>query len=64
MAVVLIAALEVLQFWAPGRHARLEDFAVDALTACLGFFFSAAAEWVMLRFGLSSGTVTHEGPAE
>jgi hypothetical protein len=28
---------EVLQLFAPGRHARIEDFAVDALAACAGF---------------------------
>ncbi|MHC2654143.1 VanZ family protein [Bradyrhizobium barranii subsp. barranii] len=26
VAVVLIGVLELMQFWAPGRHARLEDF--------------------------------------
>ena len=28
--------IEILQLWAPGRHARLEDFVVDALAACVG----------------------------
>src|ERR1700754_2417687 len=28
--------IEILQFWAPERHARLEDFVVDALAACAG----------------------------
>jgi VanZ family protein len=37
VAVLMIAALEVLQLLAPGRHARIEDFAVDALAACAGF---------------------------
>src|SRR5207253_1541720 len=37
IAVILIGGLEVAQFWAPGRHARLEDFAVDAAAACIGF---------------------------
>src|SRR5204863_441246 len=37
MSVVAIGVLELLQLWAPGRHARLEDFVVDALTACVGF---------------------------
>src|SRR5438477_318586 len=30
LAVAGIGGLEILQLWAPGRHARLEDFAVDA----------------------------------
>jgi VanZ family protein len=37
VAVVLIGVLELLQLWMPGRHARLEDFAVDAMAACAGF---------------------------
>src|SRR5438046_2307044 len=36
ISVVLIGLLELMQFWAPGRHARLEDFVVDAATACIG----------------------------
>src|ERR1700751_2866403 len=34
LSVIMIGALELMQFLAPGRHARLEDFAVDALPAC------------------------------
>jgi len=44
IAVVLIGALELAQLWAPGRHARLEDFIVDALTACAGFVAAALLE--------------------
>jgi VanZ family protein len=49
IAVVMIGALEILQFWAPGRHARLEDFVVDALAACVGFAVVAGLDWVMGR---------------
>lgn len=41
IAVVLIGLIEILQLWAPGRHARLEDFVVDALAACAGFAIAA-----------------------
>ncbi|MDF0522006.1 VanZ family protein [Bradyrhizobium yuanmingense] len=61
-AVVLIGVLELMQFWAPGRHARLVDFLVDAGTACLGFALAAAADWLLSRFRTSSATI--EGPAE
>ncbi|WP_316225159.1 MULTISPECIES: VanZ family protein [unclassified Bradyrhizobium] len=44
VAVVLIGALEVAQLWAPGRHARLEDFVVDALAACAGFLLAAVLD--------------------
>jgi VanZ family protein len=49
IAVVLIGLIEVLQFWAPGRHARFEDFAVDALTACLGLAVAAGLDWARQR---------------
>src|SRR5712664_2549992 len=31
ISVVTIGVIEILQIWAPGRHARFEDFAVDDL---------------------------------
>ncbi len=49
VAVVLIGALELLQLWMPGRHARLEDFIVDALAACVGIAVAAMLGWVMHR---------------
>ena len=39
----MIGVLELLQLWAPGRHARLEDFVVDALAACAGLAVAAGA---------------------
>jgi VanZ family protein len=49
LAIVLTGALELAQLWAPGRHARLEDFIVDALTACAGFILAALLDWVAQR---------------
>ena len=62
-SVILIGLLELMQFWAPGRHARLEDFLVDASTACLGFALAAAVDWAITRLRPNS-TLTSEGPAE
>ncbi|WP_375161099.1 VanZ family protein [Bradyrhizobium sp. RDT46] len=62
-AVVLIAVLELMQFWAPGRHARLEDFLVDAFTACIGFALAAAVDWLLTRLR-ARPVATSEGPAE
>src|ERR1700729_1040604 len=45
VAGVSIGLLEILQLWAPGRHARFEDFAVDALTACTGLAIAAMLDW-------------------
>src|SRR5262249_30208194 len=36
------AAIEVAQIWAPGRHARMSDFLVDAAASCLGVGLSYA----------------------
>ncbi len=47
--VVMTAILEILQLWAPGRHARLEDFAVDALAACIGLTVAAGLDWIIQR---------------
>ncbi len=49
VAVVMTGAIEILQFWAPGRHARLSDFVVDALAACAGLAMAAALDRVISR---------------
>jgi VanZ family protein len=49
IGVALTGAIEVLQFWAPGRHARLTDFVVDATTVCAGIALAAALEWIADR---------------
>jgi VanZ family protein len=46
IAVALIGALELLQLVVPGRHARLEDFIVDALAACGGFVLAVLLDWL------------------
>jgi VanZ family protein len=48
-ATILIGVLEMLQLWMPGRHARLEDFVVDAVAACVGIAVAAVLDWLMLR---------------
>jgi VanZ family protein len=48
MAVAGIGLVEILQLWMPGRHARWEDFIVDALAACAG---------LAIAFGLNSAIV-------
>lgn len=57
VAVALIGLLEIMQIWVPGRHARIEDFVVDALSACVGFAMSAAANWMMAQFSQDPGAV-------
>jgi len=49
LTVVMTGTIEILQFWAPGRHARLSDFVVDALAACVGLAMAVALERVISR---------------
>ncbi|MDP1585510.1 MAG: VanZ family protein [Bradyrhizobium sp.] len=48
-AVGMIGLIEILQLWAPGRHARWSDFVVDALAACAGLALAAGIGWIMGR---------------
>src|SRR3954454_19298201 len=56
IAVVLIGVLELLQLWMPGRHARLEDFIVDALAACAGIAVATGLDWMMRRLKTNTRT--------
>ena len=49
ISVVMIGVIEILQLWAPGRHARFEDFAVDALAAFVGLIAAVGLEWAIQR---------------
>ncbi|WP_370691952.1 VanZ family protein [Bradyrhizobium xenonodulans] len=62
LAVGLIGLLEITQLWMPGRHARFEDFMVDAFSACVGFALSAAAGWVMKQLGQDPDAMTRQRP--
>jgi hypothetical protein len=54
LAVILIGVLELLQHWMPGRHARWEDFVVDALAACAGIAVAPVLDWAMQRMRRSA----------
>jgi VanZ family protein len=41
--VFFAGAIEFAQIFAPGRHARLSDFVVDAVAACIGVGLSVLA---------------------
>jgi VanZ family protein len=47
VAVIMTGVLEILQLWMPGRHARLEDYVVDAVAVCIGFAIAAGFDWAM-----------------
>ena len=46
-AILFTLALELSQIPLPTRHARLEDFVVDALGACLGIASALAFRYLM-----------------
>jgi VanZ family protein len=39
--VVFCGSIEIAQLFVPGRHARLTDFIVDAVAACIGLVTSS-----------------------
>jgi VanZ family protein len=47
--IAFTGLIEILQFLAPGRHARLQDFLVDALAASLGLVAAATLDWTIRR---------------
>jgi len=49
VTIAFTGAIEVLQFWAPGRHARISDFMVDAAAACAGLALAATLDWIVNR---------------
>jgi VanZ family protein len=51
--VVCAGMLELMQIPIPGRHARLSDFLVDALAACIGVVLG---RWVTARTFVPSPT--------
>jgi VanZ family protein len=58
IAVVMIGVIEILQLWAPGRHARLEDFVVDALAACVGLGIATGLDWAVQRSRRSRASIS------
>jgi VanZ family protein len=58
IAVVMIGLIELLQVWVPGRHATFEDFAVDALAACVGLAIATGLDWAVQRLRQSGATAS------
>jgi len=48
LAIIFCGGLELLQKFAPGRHARMADFIVDAGAAVLGVLLSSFLGWASL----------------
>jgi VanZ family protein len=41
LLVVFSSAIEIAQLFVPGRHARLGDFIIDTLAACIGLVMAS-----------------------
>jgi len=46
LGVAMAALLEVLQAWAPGRHANLSDFMMNAIGVGAGLAAAALVDWM------------------
>ena len=44
LGIAVAALLETFQSWAPGRHANVSDFAMNAIGMCVGVAFVAAVD--------------------
>jgi hypothetical protein len=49
LLVMFSGAIEMAQLFVPGRHARLGDFIIDAVAACIGLVMASLLSLVPLR---------------
>ena len=49
--IAFAGAIEIAQYWVPGRHARIGDFIVDAMSACIGVVAAWLAIQALNRYG-------------
>jgi VanZ family protein len=41
LLVIFSGSIEIAQLFVPGRHARLSDFIIDAIAACIGLIIAS-----------------------
>jgi VanZ family protein len=56
LTVIMTGVLELLQLFVPGRHARFEDFLVDALAALAGFAIVSTVDFAITSMRRSNPT--------
>jgi VanZ family protein len=49
ITIVMVGVLELVQLFVPSRHARLEDFVVDALGALTGYAIAVGVDVAIKR---------------
>ena len=47
LLVIFSSSIEIAQLFVPGRHARLSDFIIDAVAACIGLVMSSLLSLVV-----------------
>jgi VanZ family protein len=59
VGVAMAALLEVLQSWAPGRHANLSDFMMNAIGVGAGLAAAALVDWIRRKRRDAPATSSH-----
>jgi VanZ family protein len=49
LLVIFCGSIEIAQLFVPGRHARLTDFIIDAVAACIGLVVSSITGLARVR---------------
>ena len=49
LLVIFTGGIEIAQLFVPGRHARLSDFIIDAIAACMGLAIASLVRRAPLR---------------
>ena len=49
LLVIFTGGIEIAQLFVPGRHARLSDFIIDAIAACMGLAIAALVRCAPVR---------------
>jgi VanZ family protein len=61
LGIAMAALLETFQSWAPGRHANVSDFAMNAIGMCVGVAFVAAVD--RIKRAIRGTKATRRAPA-
>ena len=62
LTAVMTGVLELLQLFVPGRHARVEDFLVDALATLVGFVIVSIIDLAITKTRRSRFKLTRGPP--
>ena len=49
LLVIFTGSIEIAQLFVPGRHARISDFIIDAMAACIGLVIAPLPGTVFVR---------------